>query len=54
MEDLKARGSDSEVAVNLAKTWKSADYNRKKEVAMIMIHKIIISENGDTKVIWNL
>jgi len=54
MEDLKARGSDSEVAVNLAKTWKTADYNRKKEVAMIMIHKIVISENGDTKVTWNL
>ena len=54
MGDLKSRGNESEVAVNLAKTWKGADYGRKKEVAMIMIHKIIISENGDTKVIWNI
>jgi aconitase B len=54
MEDLKSRDTGSEVAINLAKSWKNADYSRKKEVAMIMIHQIIISENGDTKVSWNI
>jgi len=54
IEELKSRNSETDVVVNLAKTWKTADYSRKKEVAMIMIHKIIISENGDAKVIWNI
>ena len=40
--------------VNLAKSWKTADYQRKKAVAMIMIHKILISEDGDAKIIWNV
>jgi predicted DNA-binding protein (UPF0251 family) len=54
LEELKSRESEAEIAVNLAGTWKYADYTRKKEVAMLMIHRIVISENGDTKVIWNL
>jgi len=52
MEALKAQAEDCEVAINLTKIWQAADYNRKKEVAMIMIQKIVISENGDTEVIW--
>ena len=54
IEELKNQGNDTDIVVNLAKSWKTADYSRKKEVAMIMIHKIIISENGDTKIIWNI
>ena len=54
IEDLKSRDNQTDVAVNLAKSWKNADYSRKKEVAMIMIHQIVISENGDTEVIWNI
>jgi DNA invertase Pin-like site-specific DNA recombinase len=54
LEELKSRESETEIAVNLAGTWKNADYTRKKEVAMLILHKIIIDENGDTKVIWNL
>lgn len=54
IEELKKQGNDTDIVVNLAKSWKTADYSRKKEVAMIMINKIIISENGDTKIIWNI
>jgi aconitase B len=54
LEELKSRETETEIAVNLAKTWKNADYSRKKEVVMLMIHRIVISENGNTKVIWNL
>ena len=54
MEDLKSREDETDVVVNLAKSWKTADYKRKKAVAMIMIHKIVISEDGSTKVLWNI
>ena len=54
IEELKNQSNETNIVVNLAKSWKTADYSRKKEVAMIMIHKIIISENGDTKIIWNI
>ena len=54
IEELKSRSDETDVVVSLAKTWKTADYNRKKEVAMIMIHKIIISEDGSTNVHWNI
>ena len=54
IEELKNQSNETNIVVNLANSWKTADYSRKKEVAMIMIHKIIISENGDTKIIWNI
>jgi hypothetical protein len=54
IEDLKSRSDETDVVVNLAKSWKTADYNRKKEVAMIMIHKIVISEDGSTEIHWNI
>ena len=53
-EDVKSRGDETSVVVNLAKSWKTADYQRKKAVAMIMIHRIIISEDGSTKIEWNI
>ena len=54
MEDLKRRRDETSVVVNLAKSWKNADYPRKKAVAMIMIHRIIISEDGSVKIEWNI
>lgn len=54
IEDLKSRGDEADVVVNLAKSWRTADYKRKKAVAMIMIHKIVISEDGSTRILWNI
>lgn len=54
MEELKSQEDQAGAVVNLAKSWKTADYQRKKAVAMIMIHKILISEDGDAKIIWNV
>lgn len=53
IDELKSMDDETDVIIDLAKSWKTADYNRKKEVAMIMIHQIIISEDGSTKIIWN-
>lgn len=54
VDELKSIGNETDTVVNLARSWKTADYKRKKDVAMIMIHKIIISEDGSTKVLWNI
>lgn len=54
IEELKSKSNETNTIVNFSKYWKTADYNRKKAVAMIMIHKIIISENGSVKIIWNI
>lgn len=51
IDELKSMDNETDVIIDLAKSWKTADYNRKKEVAMIMIHQIIISEDGSTKII---
>lgn len=45
-------GDDS--AINLAESWKRADYKSKKAIAMIMIHKIVINEDGSTQILWNI
>ena len=54
IEELSSRNAGTDTIVNLAKSWSKADYKRKKEVAMIMIQQIVISENGDTSVVWNI
>ena len=51
---LKKHSIETAAVVNLAKSWKTADYEKKKEVAQIMIHKIVIDEAGDVKVVWNI
>ncbi len=54
IDELKSRESETDTVVNLARSWQTADYARKKAVAMIMIHKIVISEDGSTKILWNI
>ena len=54
IEELNSRREETDVVVNLAKSWQTADYQRKKAVAMIMIHKILIREDGSIQIIWNL
>ena len=54
IDELKSIADETDTVVNLAKSWKTADYKRKKAVAMVMIHKIVISEDGSTKVLWNV
>ena len=53
IDELKSK-EETDVIIDLAKSWKTADYERKKEVAAIMIHQIIISKDGNTKIIWKI
>lgn len=54
IETLKSQDQESKSNVNLVKLWKNADYAKKKAVAMIMIHKIVIFEDGSTQIVWNI
>jgi len=54
IEELRDRQSETGVVVDMAKSWKRADYSRKKSVAMIMIDRILINEDGSAKIIWNI
>lgn len=54
LEELRNRGEETDTAVNPIELWKTAGYDRKKTVAMVMIHKIVISEGGGVKVLWNI
>lgn len=52
IDALKAK--DTDIVINPGRLWKKADYGCKKEVAAILIDKIIISEDGSVKVIWKI
>lgn len=54
IDGIKSKNEDSLVVVNLGRSWKNADYRKKKEVADILIDKILIGEEGDSKIIWNI
>lgn len=54
IEELNSNEDGTNVVINLAKSWKNAGYENKKSVAMIMIHQIIIDEEGNAKIIWNI
>ena len=54
IEELKSKDKETDMIIDFSKTWKNAGYDRKKSVAMILIHKILIHENGDAEIVWNL
>jgi hypothetical protein len=52
--EVKKREDKIGITINLAKKWKSANYKEKQAVAGLLINKIIIHENGDVNIIWNI
>lgn len=54
IDALKIEAAEAGTAVDLAELWKNAGYFQKKAVAAIMIQRIVISGNGNVKVIWNI
>ena len=39
---------------DLPQAWKTAEYIQKKSVAMLLLHKILIHEDGSAEVLWNI
>ena len=54
IEQIHSKDDETEVVIDLAKSWKKAGYEHKKSVAMIMLNQIIIDEDGNAEVIWNI
>lgn len=53
--DALANG-ESEIinVINLTEKWKTADFEQRKAVCSVLIHKIVINGNGNCRIIWNV
>ena len=54
IEILEDAEAETEKAVNLAAKFESATFEEKQAVALLLISKIYISEDGTTEVVWNI
>ncbi len=54
LDAIRRSSQNSGTIIDLSCSWKQANYERKKAVATILLHQILISEDGSTKIIWNL
>ena len=41
-------------AINLSKKWKTASFEEKRGVCSIIINRIIIDEDGNIEIVWNI
>lgn len=56
-EQLKTLHSppiDKNPPIDLVKLWKNADYLQKKSAAALLLHQILIAEDGAVCIIWNI
>lgn len=54
MDEIRNKANETAAVVDFAESWKTADYECKKSVAMLMIHQITVSEDGSINIIWNI
>ena len=54
IEVLENEESEILSAINLSKKWRTADYEQRKAVCNILIHKILINKVGNCEVVWNI
>ena len=54
LNELRSIREDTESTTDLIHHWKQANYDRKKAVAAIMIHRIVIEEKGGVRILWNI
>ncbi len=54
MDEIRRKASETAAVVDFAESWKTADYECRKSITSLMIHQIIISEDGSVNVVWNL
>ncbi len=41
-------------AINLSKKWKTASFEEKRGVTFVLINRIVIDENGNVEIFWNI
>ncbi len=54
LEEIRIRENETASVLDLAQSWKTADYECKRNITTLMIHQILISESGDVNIVWNL
>ena len=54
IDALENEESERISAINLSKKWRTANYEERKAVCNILIHKILLNEAGNCEVIWNI
>ena len=54
LEELRNKASETAMVIDLEDSWKNADYECWKRIAMLMIHQITVSEDGNVSIVWNL
>lgn len=54
IEELENTEIDVKQAINLSKKWKTASFEEKRGVCAILINRIIIDEDGNIEVVWNI
>lgn len=54
IDTLENEESEIINAINLSKKWRTANYEERKAVCNILIHKILIGESGNCEVVWNI
>ena len=54
IEELENTEIDVKQAINLSKKWKIASFEEKRGVCSILINRIIIDEDGNVEIVWNI
>lgn len=54
IDELENSEVDVKQAINLSKKWKTASFEEKRGVCSILINRIVIDENGNVEIVWNL
>ena len=52
IDAMKTEESEILSVMNLSAEWKNASYDEKKSVAVLLIDKIYIDEDGSIEVVW--
>ncbi len=54
IDEFENASLDVKTAVNLSKKWKTATFEERRGVCNILISRIIIDDNGNAEIVWNL
>lgn len=54
IDEIENNQVDVKQAVNLSKKWKKASFEEKRGVTSILVNRIVIDEDGNAEIIWNI
>lgn len=54
IDELQTQAIDTKSVINLSKKWKTASFEEKRGVCNVLIDKIIIDNDGNAEIIWNI